>query len=221
MTGDSFSSFEIASMSSFVDLLFLDLDLGPVHLAEYRLELGGAGVVDPVQGAVDRLFERQHQAQLAARRVAELVERDDVERVGDRDGQHVLDPRDRDDVVLVGGFLLDHAHDLGIRNAVVQVDRGDAQPLREEAEELVFVDEVALHEDGRHRDVVLGGRLLDELELLLVDRGRVGQDPEYTLIERSRPSHCGPSSRGGASRAPDRRQSGCSASPHPHAGTCA
>ena len=63
------------------------------------------------------------EAKLAAGRVTDLVERDDVERIADGDRQHVVDPRDRDQFVVEGEVLSDFAHDGRVGRAVMQADR--------------------------------------------------------------------------------------------------
>src|SRR5437870_2920581 len=161
-----------------------DVDLGAdlvlveeLDVADRALELlddladrGRLDVVVVLDGLADGALGGHDRQDLEVGPKGHVVEGEDVGGVGHGQGQHVGLALDRDDLVLPRHLGGDELEDVGIDVELGERDRGDAVLLREEADQLVFVDQVEPHEE---RAELLGGPLLRQerpLELVLVDQ---------------------------------------------------
>jgi len=156
----------------------------PRRLLHHRVDV----VVDAVEaldGLVDLRRGRDDGAHLGAGDRADVVDRENVRRVGHRDDEAAVFPTDRDRLVPAGERLGDHRRDRRVDDPVVEVDELEADLTRERTNELGFGDRARLDEQPSER--LPATRLLREGRVEL----RVGQQPlvDEQGAERCRVAH--------------------------------
>ncbi len=171
-------------------LLFLVHDLergvGGVdgrHLLHDLLQLEGVrGAVVPVDRVLEGDLGSDDRLDVVAGHELQVVHREDVRRVGHRDGERRARLVDRQDVVLARDVRRDQLQDVRVDLEVRQVDRRDAELRRQRLRDVVFGDEAEPHErlTQLHPRVLL---LLErQRELLGVDELRL--EEKFSQFDR-------------------------------------
>jgi hypothetical protein len=138
---------------------------------------------------LDRLLDlalgSDHHLHVAAGHELQVVRREDVQRVGHGDGQHVALARDGDERLVAHHVLGHQADDLhGDVTVLRERDVGDAALAPQEGEEDVLAAELHLLEDVAQLAAALALQLDRLVELLARDDAHVDQDVAELLLER-------------------------------------
>ena len=149
-----------------------DLDVGEVrrHVLHDAGDRLGFRLVVTVDRLLDRRLRGDERQHLEVRHEGDVVQREHVGRVGHRERERVPHPPDRQHLVLLRDRRRDELQDLQIDLELREGDGRHAILAREEADQLLLVDEPEPDQDGAE----LLGRalLLDQslLELLLTEQ---------------------------------------------------
>jgi hypothetical protein len=130
-------------------LVLDDLDVADLvrELGHHVGDRGRLRVVVALDGLADRRLRGHHRRDLQVRHERDVVEREDVGGIGHRERQRRARALDRQDLVLLRDGVGDELEDLGVDVELRERDRRDPVLAREEADELLFLDEVELEED--------------------------------------------------------------------------
>ncbi len=162
-----------------------EIDAGVVEARHHVVEevLVGFGVVGLDRGA-NRLLGGDDGLDVVAREELDVVEGEDVRRVGGSEDERRAGPIHGDDVVFSGDVFGDQSDDFGLDREVREIDRGNAILFGDELGELVLVHE-AKSGDLRTQAFAMRSRLLSRLVELL-RREQILLDQEFTdaLVQR-------------------------------------
>jgi hypothetical protein len=152
------------------------------ELAHHVLHLLLVLVVGPLDGLAQRVLQGDHQPQVAAGDDADVVQLDDVVRVGDRERQDVADAAHGEDPVHLGEVLAQRLQDLLVGDVALEVDGRVLDVLGDDPEEIPLGHQPRLDYAGGERPAV--GRLHRLLHFLLGEGLRVLQDLREPPVER-------------------------------------
>ena len=154
-----------------------------VQVVHDLLELDRAGgAVEAVDRGTQRLLGGDHRVDRVAGHELDVVEREDVGGIGHRHGQTRRGFRDRQDGVLareLGGDDLDHR---GVDLDLTEVDRGYAEVLGEEVDELGVFEVAETDQLGVEPSAGLTLRRESGVELLLADLPGLDQDCAHSVV---------------------------------------
>ena len=175
-TGASSAARATSSTSS--DSAACDLDIVLADRADDLLERGPLLGVVALDGLSDGDFGGHHRLDVVAGDELQIVDGEDVGRVGHRHDERGTGPVHRDDEVLLRDVLRDELDDLRVDVEVFEIDGRNAVLLRQEVGELVLLDGAGLDERGANPRA---GPLLFFLGLpKLLDGDQVLADEELT-----------------------------------------
>ena len=114
------------------------------HLGEFFFALRLA--VELRDGLGDGRLGGHHRLHVEAGHELDVVHREDVGRIGHRDGQRRADARERNDLVADRRILRDQLDDGGIDFVILQIDGGNAVLAGKHTRNFIVADEAELHQ---------------------------------------------------------------------------